>query len=362
MKNLLFSTSVLLLFIIAPFSSIMAQSDSLNTNSTSIVVGVAGSEPFVKDDTGVSLEIWEELMDKMEISYTTKNYNDVTDALQALMKGEVSAVAGPLSITSDRAEKVKFSQPYFESGLSILSPKDNASLWDKIAPFFSYRFFVALILLILILGVVGTLLWVTERKVNPEEFPLQPAKGIANGMWCAIVTMTTTGYGDRSPRTFWGRFVAGVWMIISLIFTTSMIAGIASVLTLSSIGTSTINDAEGLSGKKIGVVLGSPAEDFVKQFGGRTISIENVEDGFKQLSNQKMDAIVYDRPQLLYYLQQHPDYDFALSEAEYARLGYGFAFPINYNRMHVVDEKILEMEESGVVDQIINNWLGEIKK
>ncbi len=359
MKQLI--SSVILILIFFSFQ-LKAETDTLTNDSSKMVVGVAGSEPFVKDDIGVSLEIWKKLMNKLDIQYTFKRYEGVPQALQALEDGEVNAVAGPISITSERAEKVKFSQPYFESGISILSPQGDLSLWSRIKPFFSYRFFVALSVLILILAAVGTLLWITERNGNPEEFPKEPAKGIANGMWCAIVTMTTTGYGDRSPRTFWGRFVTGVWMIISLVFTTSMIAGIASVLTLSGIGSSTINDAEGLSGVKVGVVPDSPSEDFVKKFGGRVIPIDNVGGGFDKLSQNKVGAVVYDRPQLLYYLQQHPDYDFALSEAEYDRLGYGFAFSIDYNKTHLVDEKILQLEESGVVDQIVQDWLGEIKK
>lgn len=362
MKHLLISSTILFALLLFPSIHVIAQSNLLIADTSTIVVGVAGSEPFVKDDTGVSLEIWKKLMDKLGIQYKLKKYDDVPQALLALREGEIDAVAGPISITSERAEHAKFSQPYFESGISILSPENNSSLWSKVAPFFSYKFFVALIIFILILAIVGTLLWLTERKTNTEEFPMAPASGIANGMWCAIVTMTTTGYGDRSPRTFWGRFITGTWMIISLIFTTSMIAGIASVLTLSSIGTSTINDAEGLSGMRVGVVSGSPAEDFVKKFGGRSISIENINDGFVKLSQKKVDAVVYDRPQLLYFLQQHENYDFELSEAEYNRLGYGFAFPISYDKMHIIDENLLQLEESGVVDQIVKEWLGESKK
>lgn len=362
MKHFLILPTILLAFILFSSPHVLAQSDSLKSDTSVFVVGVAGSEPFVKDDSGVSLEIWKRLMDKLGIQYQTKRYDDVPQALQALKEGKINAVAGPISITSERAENAKFSQPYFESGLSILSLKSNDSLWSKIAPFFSKRFFIALCVFLFILAIVGTLMWLTERKSNTEQFPMEPTKGIANGMWCAIVTMTTTGYGDIAPGTFWGRFVAGTWMVISLIFTTSMIAGIASVLTLSSIGSSTINNSEGLSGKSIGVVPGSPAELFVKEFGGRTVAIENVKDGFNKLSQNGVDAVVYDRPQLLYFLLQHPNKDLALSETEYDRLGYGFAFPLDYNKMHIVDENLLELEESGVVDRIVQKWLGESKK
>jgi polar amino acid transport system substrate-binding protein len=89
-----------------------------------------------------------------------------------------------------QAKKFRFTQPYFLSSLSILS-RDPPSPWECISPFFSKRFFGAVCIFLLILGGVGTLLWLPERERNTEQFPHEPAKGIANGMWCAIVTMST---------------------------------------------------------------------------------------------------------------------------------------------------------------------------
>jgi voltage-gated potassium channel len=49
---------------------------------------------------------------------------------------------------------------------------------------------------------------VLERHVQPEVFHSIPA-----AMWWAIVTLTTTGYGDVTPQTVGGRMVAGAVMI-----------------------------------------------------------------------------------------------------------------------------------------------------
>ncbi len=82
---------------------------------------------------------------------------------------------------------------------------------------------------------VGTLLWLAERRDNPEQFPATPVRGIGNGVWLALVTMTTVGYGDRVPITTAGRVMAGVWMVIALISASSLTAGIATALTLSQL-------------------------------------------------------------------------------------------------------------------------------
>ena len=47
----------------------------------------------------------------------------------------------------------------------------------------------------------GTLIYYAERAVN-EEF-----KSIPHTFWYCVVTMTTVGYGDMSPRTIQGRFL-----------------------------------------------------------------------------------------------------------------------------------------------------------
>lgn len=332
--------------------------------SDTLRVGIAGSSPFVIDttaDTGISLEIWDALAEKMQWSYRKIYFEDVPQALAALEQGKVDAVAGPVSITSERAEKVRFTQPYFQSSLSILSRQDEFSLWQRISPFFTKKFFIAVCIFIFILAIVGTLLWLAERKENKKQFTEEPLAGILNGMWCAITTMTTTGYGDVAPKTLWGRIIASTWMVISLIFATTMIAGIASTVTLTGMSTSTIKTSDELRSKRVAVVKGSPSEDFVRDHGGKTIFVDDLAQGVSFLTAKKADALVYDRPQLQYYLQQYPGKELVLSVAEFDRQGYGFAFPIKDTSLHQININLLDLKESGNVQLITSNWLGSEK-
>ena len=110
--------SICLLILIFLFSSTSAQisKDSLDPNKN-FIVGFAGTEPFVIKDNiewnGFSVEIWQLLAEENKISYTDKSFNRVNKALNELASGNIDAVVGPFSITSDRAELVEFSQPFF---------------------------------------------------------------------------------------------------------------------------------------------------------------------------------------------------------------------------------------------------------
>ncbi len=329
-------------------------------DTASIRVGIAGTAPFVtNENTGISLDIWDEVARHMGARYTTEAYPSVSEALQALDAGQLDAVVGPVSISSDRVARMDMTQPYFRSSLSILSRSDELSAWERIKPFFSITLLYALALFLFILAVVGTMLWLAERKTSPEQFPLDPARGIGNGMWCAISTMSTTGYGDIAPVTLTGRIIAGSWMVISIIFATTMVAGIASTLTLTGLGHTVIDTADKLPGKRVAVLQDSPAVDFVTDHGGRAVAAVNLDSCYAALKDKRVDAIVFDRLQLLYFFQMKHDKEMAVAPAEYRPQGYGFAFQMHSPYMPQVDVELLRMKEDGDLDHILKDWLGD---
>jgi len=63
---------------------------------------------------------------------------------------------------------------------------------------------------LLLLGSVGA--YLLERDAQPDKFGSVP-----HALWWAIVTLTTTGYGDVVPVTIFGRMVAGMMMIAGII-------------------------------------------------------------------------------------------------------------------------------------------------
>ena len=82
--------------------------------------------------------------------------------------------------------------------------KNFFSLLETI--FNSRRLRTILAALIFFIGVFGYLFYVSEPQV--ETF--------GDGIWWALVTITTVGYGDITPLTTLGRVVAGLLMLLGL--------------------------------------------------------------------------------------------------------------------------------------------------
>ncbi|WP_452221228.1 transporter substrate-binding domain-containing protein [Lacinutrix salivirga] len=351
----------LFLFLIVVYwvNPLISQEKVLDTSTKILNVGIAGSEPFVftETKTGIAVEIWETIAKEKNWNYKYTAFGNVDDALHALNQNKIDLVVGPISITAKRMETMQFSQPFYNSSISIISRINDQSIWQKIKPLFSIKLLMAVGVFLIILAFVGALLWLAERKKSPEQFSENPVKGIGTGMWLAIVTMSTTGYGDTAPITLLGRIIAGTWMVISIIFATTMVAGIASTLTISNIEASTISNIEQLSGRKTATVAGSSSEAFLNKTKTKVIAVNTLDQAITTLENKKVDAVVFDRPQLLYYLKENHKENLYISKAEYYKQGYGFVFPNKSKLISQVNLKLLELAESQSIEKIIHSYI-----
>jgi voltage-gated potassium channel len=68
---------------------------------------------------------------------------------------------------------------------------------------------LSIVLIIFLLIISSSLLYFTEHLVQPKVFSSIPAT-----FWWAIVTITSTGYGDMIPITALGKLLTGIIMII----------------------------------------------------------------------------------------------------------------------------------------------------
>jgi voltage-gated potassium channel len=68
-----------------------------------------------------------------------------------------------------------------------------------------------LFILLLTLTISGSLMYMIESETQPDDLSSIPA-----GMWWAIETLTTVGYGDIVPKTVLGRIVGGVVSVVGV--------------------------------------------------------------------------------------------------------------------------------------------------
>ncbi|MGB5702350.1 MAG: potassium channel family protein, partial [Polyangiales bacterium] len=74
----------------------------------------------------------------------------------------------------------------------------------------------------------GISLFLVERNYNNQ------IQSIGDGLWWALVTITTVGFGDITPTTTVGRFIGGAMMIGGL-FTLALFAGVVGHSLLNAV-------------------------------------------------------------------------------------------------------------------------------
>jgi len=325
-------------------------------------VGYAGSAPFIsegKPADGIVIDIWRAISFNQNLKSDLKAYHSVHEGMDAVRAGELDVLIGPITINSDRTKQITFSQPFYDTEMAILAPKIELTFWDHLSPFFSKTFLFAILGLLIILGIVGVLFYVIEGRKFPEEYGEKPIKGIGTGVWLAITTMTTVGYGDFAPKTTPGRFLLGAWMIISLIMATTFVAGIASTLTTTNLQDKTIVELNQMEDKRIATPNFKKIIDKVKAIGGTPLAVNNVNEAYGLLKNGEVDAILYDLVPLEYVRTKKDKEKYLLSKKNIQPQHYGFVFPLNSEFRRDIDLGILELKEADEIMDITENWLSK---
>src|SRR5690554_3461023 len=337
------------------FTTALAQQDS-----DSLQIGYTGSAPFVmdgEDPDGIIIDIWDEIGFSLKQSFKYVKYPSVDSGIEAVLNNDIDVLIGPITINSSRANIISFSQPYFDTELAILAPLMEPTIWDRIKPFLSTTFFYAVIGLLVILSIVGFLFWLVEGRKSEKDYGKGPIRGIGSGVWLAVVTMTTVGYGDYAPKTPAGRFIMGSWMVISLILATSFVAGIATTFSLSTSDDKTITNLAQLEERRVAIPNYKNIADRVRDFHGIPVMVDDVSEAYQLLMNQKVDAVLYDEVPLEYIFENNKKKDFVLSKKRIEPQYYGFVFEKENDFKHQVDLEIIHLREIQRISRIISDWV-----
>lgn len=294
-------------------------------------VGVVVAPPFISKNQsgqfdGITLDIWRDVAHDLGLRWKTVEY-DLPGLLAAVRAGEVDVGVTDLSITPDREAVMDFSLPYYTTGFGIMvTAKNSGGLLSGLLSRLASRHILGYLgMLIVLLLLAGVVMWLVERRQNDTNF--RPGRqGIGDGLWWSAVTMTAVGYGDKTPRTALGRFLALIWMFLSVILIAVFTAGLTSSLTLEGMGGS-VNGPGDLYKVRTGVKSDSTAEASLEAAHVGVYRYAKVEEGIAALLSGEIDAFVHDRPVLLYL--QHNTYmgRVRVLPVTFDPQQYGFAFP-----------------------------------
>ncbi len=291
-------------------------------------LGYIVSPPFVQWEkgqlSGPTMWLWEQVADKLDLNYELRPLS-LHELVRQLSQGEIDLAISPLTITSDRSVQFDFSPPYYIEQSSLLVPykspqEEIRSLFRTI---FSATFFRTLGILVLMILLFGFLTWFFEHRTNPREFG-KGWKGLWQGFWWSVVTMTTLGYGDRSPQTFGGRIASIIWILTSILILASFTANLTSRLMVDRTF-ETSRQIEDFRESHLGTVRGSATEYWLMEnsYPNRT-SFTEVEEGLEVLAGGGIDAFAYDFAILKAYLLQDTTNRFELMDVTFNPQFYAF--------------------------------------
>ncbi len=327
-------------------------------------VGVYVAPPFLERTNaghyhGMALALWHDIAEDTGLTYDVREFG-LEELLRAIETGDVDVGVSALSITPERESLMDFSQPYYYTGLGIAVPARNAldRIEATLGRVLSEKVLAYVGSLLALLFVVGAVVWAVERRRNPEHF--RPGRrGLGDGLWWSAVTMTSVGYGDKTPKTLLGRSVALVWMFVSVALLASFTAGITSLLTVESLGSS-VRGPDDLQHVRVGVLHdASAAEELTATHIGHH-AYETLEDGLRALVAGEIEAFVHDRPILLYYQAHEQAGRIQVLPGFFDPQLYGFAFPPGSTLRKTINIALLRrLEDSAYRRRVFGPYLGK---
>jgi polar amino acid transport system substrate-binding protein len=325
-------------------------------------VGYYETAPFIYTSNnelkGVNIWLWENICKEKGINYQLVE-TPLEELVESLGNNEIDISIAPLTITEERSRTIDFSPPNFIAYSSILIPKTSATekLLLAMGSFLNLGFFRAVGALFVVILIFGLLLWLFEKRKNKAEFG-DGLKGVWDGIWWSAVTMTTVGYGDKSPKTLAGRFIALIWMFAGLMIISGFTAAITSSLTVSQLSWN-YSEISNFKEKKLGTIGESATEKWLNNnFYNNLVTFKSIEEAISALSKGKIDAITYDDPALQHVIRNEENVGYEVLPILYNQQMYAFGLSedLDPEITEKISNELLKLTESRDWEMLLSEY------
>lgn len=329
-----------------------------------LVVGLHEKPPFTIQEEdggwgGLAVDLWEEVAEKLGYSYEYRvlPYEQLIPALE---RRELDLAIGELAVDPQVEERIDFSQPYLASSLGVaVSTRRWEPDWIGIfKDFFNWGLVKILLGIMAGLFLASFLIWAVERRHAHTHFGGKGWHGFGSALWFSAVTMTSVGYGDKTPNTFVGRLIAFLWMLAGVLIIAAFTGSVASSVATARIKDAVISPSD-INRLNAGVLAGSRADAILRQLGIRHTTYEFPDTALSELATGRLDALVADRITLGYLIQHDQLNRVRLLPMRFNDYGVAMAFPPNSPIREDVNVALLEVINTAEWRERLHYWLGQ---
>lgn len=315
---------------------------------TTYKIGIKPAMPFAYNENGewkgLSVDLVKALAEKEGFTYQFISTDSVTALLGLVEQNTVDFSIAAISMTDEREKTVDFSHPYFQTTKGILTKESDSALW-----FIAQRIGAAIGILVTALYVIGFIV----SRLDPND----EIDNSHKGAWFALVTFTTTGYGDFVPQNAKSKVFSAILMVSSLFLLSGFTAYVSSALTTANL-TSEPTTIDDLNRTNVVVIGGTTSAQMMSDLGIRHTSVESLEKGVALVESRKAKAFVYDKP-MLDYVAQTKDNGLQVSPINRDQDRYAIAFPANSELREPFNISLLAIIDSTEWKNRVAEYFGE---
>jgi polar amino acid transport system substrate-binding protein len=297
-SRLLFQVSFAGLFGVWLATTVVYGFDAEPPQATELRVAVYDVPPYgyVNPDgsiSGISADLWRRVAERLERQFKLIPVSEMETILSGLEQGHFDAAIGAITITPEREKRVDFSYPAHRSGVAVALRKEKGPLaalksYVTAATELSPLIVSSLAMLVLI----GIVMWLIERRHPAAQDSESSVVTLRDGLYWAIVTMTTVGYGDKTPKSTVGRIIAVSWMFASLVWVSLLSTSLVSRLTVERAESRDLVATIDLTRKKLAAVAQSSGAEYLDQHHLPYMKFNNLPDALDSLAGGTSDAVV----------------------------------------------------------------------
>jgi polar amino acid transport system substrate-binding protein len=298
--------------------------------------------------SGASVDLWRRVAEEMHWSYQFTLVSRMDAILAGLEQDRFDAAIGAITITGERLARVDFSYPAHRSGVAVAFARKTGllSALSNYGAAASELGTLLAIMLLLPLS-IGGLMWALERPGSrPERAGDSAVQTLHDGLYWAAVTMTTVGYGDKTPKTSIGRVLAVLWMIASLALVSLFSSTLVSRMTAENIvGAAQVDRAE-LGGLRLAAVTDSSGAEYLDSLGLAYTKSDDLRQALRELANGRVDAVVNSVGALQYAISREFSAWVAIPRGVLAPAYMAVALPANSPLKKPLDRALIRITAS----------------
>ncbi|KAH7837076.1 hypothetical protein Vadar_009279 [Vaccinium darrowii] len=275
----------------------------------------SSKDPNEKNYTGFCIRVFEEVRSKLDLRpYEFVEFNGSYDDLVANVANKTyDAAVGDITILAHRWKDVEFTEPFTESGLSMVVPvKSSPKAWIFLEPFTLGMWLATAAVSVYTMFIV----WFVEHRSNPD-FSGPWKDQLGNALW---FTFSSLFLAHREKiQSNYARIVVVVWLFLALVLTQSYTASLTSMLTISRLQPRILSPAK----------VGCDENTFMKNYVQNVLNYENVtlisdgEDYLREFESGSISAAFLEIPYAKVFVNRYCR-KFTIIGTTYRFGGFGF--------------------------------------